>query len=101
MGDNVCTQGVEGEIHCKNTKNGDFSRCGNHKDIILLSITVLNRIVLNRIKFRVGLMLRDIQAGFRRIEHVQTFRLILEQSAEWMTKDKAYDKPEQRLFGSF
>ena len=26
-----------------------------------------------------------------RIEHVQTLRLILEQSAEWITKDKAFD----------
>ena len=66
MGDSVCTQGVEGEIHCKNTKKGDLSRCGNHTGITLLSITVLNRIVLNRIKFRVGLMLGDMQAGFRK-----------------------------------
>ena len=67
MGDSVCTQGVEGEIYCKNTKKkGDLSRCGNHTGIALLSITVLNRIVLNRIKFRVGLMLRDMQAGFRK-----------------------------------
>ena len=67
MGDSVCTQGVQGEIHCKNTKKrGGLSRCGNNTGKTLLSITVLNRIVLNRIKFRVGLMLRDMQAGFRK-----------------------------------
>ena len=72
-------------------KKGDLSRCGNYRGITLLSIPgkILNRIILNRIKDKVDLLLRDMQAGFRKerscTDQIVTLRIILEQSAEWNT----------------
>ena len=79
--------GIPSENIC--TKMG--SRCVNLRDFTLLSIPVkiLNRIILNRIKDKVDLLLRDMQAGFRKerscTDQIVTLRIILEQSAEWNT----------------
>ena len=69
----------------------DLSECGNYRGITLRSIpgNILNRIILNRIKDKMDLLLRDIQAGFRKerscADQIVTLRIILKQSAEWNT----------------
>ena len=70
-------------------KKGDLSQCKNYRGIMLLSIPgkVLNRIILNRIKAAVDVLLRDQQAGFRKgrscTDQIATLRIIIEQSLEW------------------
>ena len=55
--------------------------CEPHRyNTVVNTWTILN---LNRIKFRLDLLLRDVKA---RKEYVRTLRLILVQSAKWNTK---------------
>ena len=75
-------------IIVKVPKKGDLGYCNNHRGIMLLSVPgkVLNRILLERMKTAVDIMLRDQQAGFRKdrscIDQICTLRVIIEQSLE-------------------
>lgn len=91
-------------------KKGDLSSCCNYRGITLLSIPgkVFNRVLLNRMKDTVDLILRDQQAGFRTnrscTDQIATLRIILEQSLEWNSTlyvnfidyEKAFDSVDRQ-----
>ena len=56
------------------SKKGVLRDCKNYRGVMLLSVpgTVLNRILVERMKAAVDAKLRDHQAGFRRTGHVLT-----------------------------
>ena len=86
-------------------KKGDVTNCNNWRGIALLSnpSKVLMRIILNRIKESMDEQLREEQAGFRSnrscIDHINTLRIIVEQSQEFISNlyllfidfEKAFD----------
>jgi Reverse transcriptase (RNA-dependent DNA polymerase)/Domain of unknown function (DUF6451) len=79
---------MEGII-VKIPKKGDLSECKNWRGINLLCMVskAFTRIILNRILDVLEQTIRKQQAGFRTgkscVDHINTLRLILEQSAEW------------------
>lgn len=72
-------------------KKGDLSQCRNYRGIMLLPTPskVLTKILLNRINDKLDSSIRRQQAGFRPnrscVDHINTLRIILEQSAEFRT----------------
>nr|KAG5686716.1 hypothetical protein BaRGS_020242 [Batillaria attramentaria] len=85
----VPAQWKEG-IVIKLPKKGDLRDCKNYRGIILLSVpgkVLDNRILLERMREAVDLMLRDQQAGFRRnrscADQIASLRINVEQSLEW------------------
>jgi hypothetical protein len=78
-------------ILIKLPKKRDLSNCNNWRGIALLPIVskVFSRIILNRIQGPVNKKIRKEQAGFRAshscIDHINTLRIIIEQSTEWKT----------------
>ncbi|VDP36462.1 unnamed protein product [Schistosoma curassoni] len=82
------TDWKEGHL-IKTPKNGDLSKCKNHKGITLLSVPgkVLSKILLNSMKDAVDTQLRNQQAGFRKdrscADQITTLRIIVQQSIEW------------------
>ena len=91
-------------------KKGDLSNCANYRGITLLSVPgkVFNRIILNRMKDKVDMQLRDQQAGFRQnrscTDQIATLRIIVEQSIEWNSSlyinfidyEKAFDSLDRQ-----
>jgi hypothetical protein len=87
-------------------EKGDRTRCSNWRGITLLPVPskILTRIILNRIKQAVEIMVRKEQAGFRTnrscVDHINILRIIIEQSMEWNSPlymifvdlEKAFDK---------
>ena len=76
---------MEEGISHQASRKGYFSLCSSYyRGITLLSIIgkVLNRVLLNRLKFAVDPHLRDQQAGFRKnrtcADQIVTMRIILE-----------------------
>ena len=84
----VPEQWKEGLI-IKIPKKGDLNECDNYTGIMLLSVPgkMLNRVLLERMKDAVDLMLRDNQAGFRKnrscADQIASLRIIIERSLEW------------------
>lgn len=72
-------------------KKGDLSQCRNYRGIMLLPIPskVLTKILLNRINEKLDSTIRKQQAGFRPnrscVDHINTLRIIIEQSVEFRT----------------
>ena len=91
-------------------KKGDLLNCNNWRGIALLPIVskVFSRIILNRIQGPVDKIIRKEQAGFRAnqtcTDHINTLRIIIEQSMEWKTGlhatfidfDKAFDSQNRK-----
>ena len=79
---------MEGII-VKIPKKGDLKECKNWRGINLLCAVskAFTKIVLNRIAETLEKTIRKQQAGFRAnrscVDHINTLRLILEQSVEW------------------
>ncbi|VDP73528.1 unnamed protein product [Schistosoma mattheei] len=106
------TDWKEGHL-IKTPKNGDLSKCKNHKGITLLSVPgkVLSKILLNSMKDAVDTQLRNQQAGFRkdrsRTDQITTLRIIVQQSIEWNSSlyinfcdyEKAFDSVVRRVAG--
>jgi hypothetical protein len=75
---------------CLLLKKGDITKCNNWRSITLLSAPskILSRVILNTVKGVVE-VLRKEQSGSRKhrscVDLINTFRTILEQSAEWQT----------------
>ena len=69
----------------------DLRDCKNYRGITLLSVSgkVLNRILQERKQTVINSKVRDHQAGFRQdrscADHIETLRIIIEQSFEWDT----------------
>ncbi|VDO85028.1 unnamed protein product [Schistosoma mattheei] len=95
LGGRTCaTDRLERRIPHQDTKKGDISKCGNQRDISLLSVPgkVFNRVLLNRMEDSVDVQLRDQQSRF------------LEQSVEWNSSpytnfidyEKAFDSVDRR-----
>ena len=84
-------------------KKGDLSQCFNYR-----GITLLSRVILNRLTEHVDPILRDQKAGFRKgrscTDQIATLRIILEQSLEWNTSlyvnfidyEKAFDSLDRQ-----
>ncbi|XP_061192296.1 uncharacterized protein LOC133200525 [Saccostrea echinata] len=89
MGIRRDTNSLENRPYSQITKKGDLSNCNNYKGIMLLlvTMTVLSRVILNRITDMADSLLRKEQAGFRKgrscADQIFTLRQILEQSNEW------------------
>jgi hypothetical protein len=72
-------------------RKGDLSNCNNWRGIALLPIVseMFSRIMLSRIQGPVDKVIRKEEAGFRAsiscIDHINTLRIIIEQSMEWKT----------------
>lgn len=72
-------------------KKGNLQDCNNWRGITLLNIInkVLSHIILERMSCKLETKLRREQAGFRCgrscIDHINTLRIIIEQSVEWQT----------------
>lgn len=98
----------EGHI-VKLPKKGNRQECGNYRGITLLSVPgkVFNRIILERLKLKLDMKLRDEQAGFRKgkscTDQIATLRIIVEQSLEWKSPlyinfidfEKAFDSVDR------
>ena len=92
-------------------KKGDLTLCTNHRGIMLLSIPgkVLSRIILERMKNEVDILLRKNQAGFRKnrscTDQTATLRIIIEQSMEFNSPlylnfidySKAFDSIDRKM----
>ena len=84
-------------------KKGDLSQCFNYR-----GITLLSRVILNRLTGNVDPILRDQKAGFRKgrscTDQIATLPIILEQSLEWKTSlyvnfidyEKAFDSLDRQ-----
>lgn len=72
-------------------KKGDLSKCENWRGITLLNTInkLISIIIHNRISSVLNTVLRKEQAGFRPgrscIDHINTLRIIAEQSIEWQS----------------
>lgn len=86
----VPTTWTEGLI-IKIGKKGDLGQCSNWRGITLLNTInkVLSTIIHDRISSVLDKHLRKEQAGFRAgrscIDHINTLRIIAEQSVEWQS----------------
>jgi len=90
-------------------KKGNLSNCNNWRGLTLLSVfsKIMARIILERIKERINSTLKRHQAGFRCgqscVDHINTLRIILEQSTEYNAQvhlmfvdfEKAFDRVNQ------
>jgi len=90
-------------------KKGNLSNCNNWRGLTLLSVfsKIMARIILERIKGRINSTLKRHQAGFRCgqscVDHINTLRIILEQSTEYNAQvhlmfvdfEKAFDRVNQ------
>lgn len=93
-------------IIVKVPKKGSLKHCNNWRGITLLSVftKLMARIILERIKARIEATLGRHQAGFRSrhscVDHINTLRIIIEQSAElksplhlmFVDFEKAFDR---------
>ena len=86
--EDVPTEWIDGLI-IKLPKKGDLSKCNNWRGITLLNTVnkLITIIVHNRISKVMDKKLRNQQAGFRPgrscIDHINTLRIIIEQSVEF------------------
>ena len=99
------TEWKEGVI-VKIPKKGNLTNCNNWRGLTLLSMSskIMARIILERIKDRINSTLKRHQAGFRSgrscTDHINTLRIILEQSTEMNSSlylmfvdfEKAFDR---------